>query len=782
MKISTKLIIIQLLASLAPFITISYLSIVLSRNALEKHITASFAELAEDKANSLALIIDERIHETRQLAHRPDIVDAVKLANARYNDNTEQEALQGILEKDLRWIAQKGETQTAKEILESPLSGLLKSYQELDHNRYGELFITDSRGAALAMTKILSDYYQADEQWWIESFADGRGNVFIDDRGMDKSVNALAIGGVVPIMDGDTVVGVLKINFKVSAILEIITDEAIRKRGASAALVRSQGTVLASTETSSQSPLLSSVEKRILKGESAGVLEDEHKHETIMAYAPVKASINTRIQAPGAIKGISGEMWEPTVWHVFLEIEKEVAFAEIIHERNLFILISLAVAMLVVFLAVSLGKTITRPVEALVEGTERVGRGDLDYKVGLKRSDELGTLSRAFDDMTESLKTTTASRDELEQEVTERIAIQRSLALAKEEAEAATEQKDKFVSLISHDLKNPLTTIVGFLKLTLGNDKTEFEPETRQRLEYAMKAGERMFRLVEEVLNMSRLRSGKIVAMPAFYDLQSIVSGILTHLHPVYSAKNIVIINGIPTNKRVYVDYILFSQVLENLLTNAVKFSFPGGTVTISMPKGDTSSVIVTDEGVGLSQERIETLFDFSKRQSTPGTVGEEGTGFGLPLSREIMENLGGTLTIESNEGAGSCFTARLPHLRPVALVAVDNEDAIIIRRVLETAGIDLVHAVEARTALKLVVERKPHLVIVDNHLPEIDVSAFLKEIKGNYQPTSIPIILIINNDEIKSSDQTFDLVANDCMTKPLDEGELFTWVSHHLP
>ncbi len=662
MSISRKLILLLLAISLIPAILVSYLSITINRSALEKQVTASFQNMAEEKATFMASIIDDRVREAERLARQQEVVEAVRRANAAYADLTEEEALASILAEDEEWIARKGDTQLAKTVLDAPLSDLLKRYQSFDHSRYGELFITDRRSAAIAMTQILTDYYQADEQWWVDSFVGGRGAIFIDDRGMDLSINALAMGVVVPIMDRGTAIGVLKINYKVTTILDIVADEAIKKQQITAFLARSQGTLLASNDPE-KSERLSKIVRAVVKSGVHGAFDDMRWEEALMVVAPVTASIHTRILAPGAVKGVSGEVWEPTTWNFFMEIEKAVAYASIIQTRNLFVLIAIFIAVAALILAVILGRTITRPVEALVEGTRRIAEGNLDYKVSLHRSDELGVLSGAFDDMTASLKRTTASRDELEQEVEERKRMELSLRRAKETAENANHLKDQFVSLVSHDIRSPLSSVAALIKQVQSDKSYSIEPSLEEIISSVGATCEHVVRMTEALLKVSRLQSGAIVLEQERIELDQLVTDVLEVNALTASQKKIELVaRDIPKGSAIWADRSLIAELMQNLISNAIKFTPSKGVVAICCAQTEEETVIsISDTGVGVKPERVADLFMPGVNRTTHGSAGERGTGLGLLYANDIAHAHEGKIAYERSPGGGSRFSLHLP-------------------------------------------------------------------------------------------------------------------------
>lgn len=235
---------------------------------------------------------------------------------------------------------------------------------------------------------------------------------------------------------------------------------------------------------------------------------------------------------------------------------------------------------------------------------------------------------------------------------------------AKEEAEAATALKDKFVALVSHDLNGPLSAMLGFLRL-LHKDRPPVESKEKSLLGSAINSAENMAALISDILNVSLIKSGKITPRLTFTDAYFLPVRALSALGDQAERKGVTLLNRLPRNTPVYADPELLGQVFQNIISNAIKFCNPGGTVTIFMPDGEPATIAISDTGVGIEPERIGKLFKYDERTSTAGTAGEAGTGLGLPLCHDIVIAHGGSITVESSVGAGSTFSVRLPFMRP---------------------------------------------------------------------------------------------------------------------
>ncbi len=409
MKIKVKLIAAFILISLIPLILVSVISTHKAQKALKESIKTNLSNLAKEKAAAISFIIEARIEEAELLASTPAVKFAAQEANIAYINMDADEIQGSITIVDKEWIGSKGETKKANSILNNVLSKNLINYQNSNREKYGEIFITDIKGATVAMTKTLSDYYQADEEWWKYVFYD-KGDKFVDDRGFDASIGALAMGIVVPVKDNEKVIGILKINYKIKEILEIVSRNRIGETGF-ISLIRSQGEALADSRVISEREL-SDVEKKTLNEKEAGHTEDLHAgQKTIMGHAPIGTEIFTRVHSPGARKGIWGERWETTIWRLFIDVDQSESFAIINNLRYLVIIIVIIVISLVIGAALLISGSISVPIRALQKGTEIISGGNLDYKIEILAKNEIGQLADSFNTMTKDLQKTTVSRD-----------------------------------------------------------------------------------------------------------------------------------------------------------------------------------------------------------------------------------------------------------------------------------------------------------------------------------------------------------------------------------
>lgn len=366
------------------------------------------------------------------------------------------------------------------------------------------------------------------------------------------------------------------------------------------------------------------------------------------------------------------------------------------------------------------------------------------------------------------------------QDVTERKLMENGLREAIRAAEEATVLKDKFVSLVAHDLKGPLGSMVAYLK-QLG--RNSFDPEETSKIYgTAIATGENMLSLIGDLLNISRIKTGKLKPelkfVPGYYFAVKAVEEFRYRAEQ----KGVKIVNEVTRDTRLYADESLFYEVVRNLVSNAIKFTGPGKCVRIFTPAGKLSAIAVSDEGIGIDNARLLHLFEYETKTSTAGTAGEMGTGLGLPLSRDIVEAHGGKLSVESVKGKGSVFCAELPLVKPKVLFACDDRLAgMFLGKYVSGMGLELKPAVNGREAIEMLAVWRPDMVIADIKMPEVDGFELVDRIRKNPATANMPIILTSAFSDPDLTARIASIHVDDFISKPFIEDEVVSKIRRIL-
>lgn len=369
------------------------------------------------------------------------------------------------------------------------------------------------------------------------------------------------------------------------------------------------------------------------------------------------------------------------------------------------------------------------------------------------------------------------------QDVTHRRLLENELREAKELAEDATRLKDKFIALVSHDLRTPLAAITGYLKLLYRDMEDLSDGEKKEIIVHGLDGAEKMIGLTEEILNISRLQSGKMQLNRRFIDANYVAIKVFSTFSPIAQKKGINLVNNVPRHTRIYADDLLITQVVENLVSNAIKFCRTGGEITLFIQKDRPPTLAVKDTGIGIEPGRLADLFRYETKTSTLGTIGERGTGFGLPLSNDIVKAHGGGIRVESVPGKGSVFYVELPFTVPRVLVVEDNpHQRQLIKHYLSAIKADIQEAGSAEEAQEIISRvGYPHLMLVDVMLPGISGLEFLDITRKERDANLLPVIVMTAETGLEIKENAFRAGANDFVNKPVEAADIIPRIRRYI-
>jgi len=247
-------------------------------------------------------------------------------------------------------------------------------------------------------------------------------------------------------------------------------------------------------------------------------------------------------------------------------------------------------------------------------------------------------------------------------DINDRKIAEQKLKKYSEELESLNSSKDKFFSIISHDLRNPFNSLLGFSELLANNIEDLTEQEIKDSAKTLNRTAHNLFNLLTNLLEWSKLQNGSFKIEKSEVILSEVINYNLDAFSESIRSKDIALMRETETEVKVFADRNMIDSAVRNLISNAIKFSRSGGIITIGCAaNGKNAELFVTDSGVGIPAEDQERLFKIEKQFSTEGTNNEKGTGFGLLLCKEMVEKNGGSIKFKSKKDEGSTFTITLP-------------------------------------------------------------------------------------------------------------------------
>jgi signal transduction histidine kinase len=339
-------------------------------------------------------------------------------------------------------------------------------------------------------------------------------------------------------------------------------------------------------------------------------------------------------------------------WGLIAKIDGDEVLEPVNTLKKVIIILCLSVTMFIGVVSLAIANSISKPIQALHKGAEIIGAGNFDYKVGTDVEDEIGQLSRAFDNMIENLKKVTASRDELDK--------------AKVVAEIANRVKSEFLANMSHELRTPLNSIIGFSEVLEDELLGSLNASQRENVQYILKAARHLLSLINDILDLAKVEAGKMKLEVEQVPLKGLLAAILAMHQEKASRHGISMDYQLEpgTDIMIEADERKLKQILFNLLSNAVKFTPDGGSVRITAREitgAQEIEINVEDTGIGIKPEDIAKLFKEFSQLDTLYDKKYEGTGLGLALTKKLVELHGGRIYVSSEFGKGSRFAFVLP-------------------------------------------------------------------------------------------------------------------------
>lgn len=460
-------------------------------------------------------------------------------------------------------------------------------------------------------------------------------------------------------------------------------------------------------------------------------------------------------------------------WLVIAAVPQEPYMAPLMQGIYYSLLLTLIVIFLASFLYVKSTNVVLEPIQSLIQTTVRFTAGEFSERAAVFRDDEIGILSRAFNNMADEICQLINSLESKIKERTSELEQMNQLARqAQMDAQAANEVKGTFLANMSHELRTPLNAILGYSELLQGD--AELSRKNREVLGTIHRSGLHMLTLINDVLDIAKIESQKMTLSCTSFDLVGQLDDVTNMLKVRADAKQLdFVVTGRDSLPRyVMGDAVKLRVVLINLIGNAIKFTEQGGvsvdfSATAAQQGRVLFAVAVEDTGSGIGQAEQDKLFQFFS-QTESGRLSQSGTGLGLAISQEYVRMMGGEIHVSSQVAVGSRFsfeislaiaadeaadttatTQRVVGLKPgrkipSILVAEDTEDSrTLLIKQLTAIGLQVLTAADGQEAVDQFMRHQPDLIWMDLRMPVMDGREATRRIRATPQGIRAKIVAL---------------------------------------
>jgi len=491
------------------------------------------------------------------------------------------------------------------------------------------------------------------------------------------------------------------------------------------------------------------------------------------------------------------------------DVERQLRGSTVAMTAGATLMAALAVALALVF-----GRRISQPVAALAQSAAALERGEQPPPAFTTPIAEISEVARAFDAAAKRLRAREIGLRESEAE-SRRLAAERARLLeneraAREEAEHANRIKDEFLATLSHELRTPLNAVFGWAR-TLRNEHVD-AAMMMKGLESIERNSMAQVRLVEDLLDISRIVTGKVRLDVRAVDLAAVIESAVDAIRPAAAGKHIDVQTMLgPSVGTIMGDADRLQQIVWNLVSNAVKFTPRDGRVQIRATRLDAHvEIVVSDTGQGIAPHMLPHVFERFRQADSSPTRAHGGLGLGLALVKHLVELHGGSAAVDSaGEGRGATFTVRLPigfgvaqppvapahsgvsmpaaaadvSLKGVRVLVVDDEhDTLdLFRYVLGRTGAEVETAESAAEALARLEQRRPDVILCDIGMPDEDGYTLIRHVRrlSALRGGDVPAVAVTAygrvEDHVRSREAGYDMH----ITKPVEPGALVAVVAN---
>jgi signal transduction histidine kinase len=637
MKIAKKLILSFIAVGLLVGFT-GYVAIYFAESALEKNIIEGSDLLSKEILTSIEKNIYIRIIESQELADDPRVKNAIRISNEEFENIEHLEKY--IEEKDVDWASGTFEEKEilVKNLIDHENSKILKNKINFYEGKYGhlvfaEIFTTNKYGANVAQSSITSDYKQSDEEWWQIAANEG---FHINDVEYDQSAGVYSVDISMRINDDDgNFLGVMKSVVNLDDVLSSIQEAKLASNHPSIYfdLINSNNQIIYSTQQnwkifediSSKSYFHSLIEET--KGHSVIKENDFMEIGEIYSFA--------RSEGYRDFAGLD--------WILVIGYDAQDVLSSVSSLKITIVVISILIGIVAVGFGLIISRSIVIPIREVIKSTQVISKGEYLGHLKIRGNDEIAILTKSFNSMSDSL--------------------QRSIRHGKN-LEEVDNSKNEFMAMITHELRSPLTPIIGWCD-ALKNPTIlgKLDDKQSKAVNTILNNALNLQSLISDLLDAQKLEMGKMKFDKSKFSVSELMDRVVNNFEHTVKVKNIVLINLTKDEITLTSDEKRIEQVLTNLINNSVDFvQKETGKIEISCKEENDSLFFeVRDNGPGIEEEKQKLLFKKFYQADTSLRREHGGTGLGLSICKGIIEGLGGEIFVNSVLGGGTSFHFILP-------------------------------------------------------------------------------------------------------------------------
>ena len=682
-------------------------------------------------------------------------------------------------------------------------------------------------------TKLVfeADYDGLVEPWYTETVAKGKSN-WSSINVEEEFLGYIYTSFNTPIYDKNKkLLGVLRADLTLGGINKFL--QALEVSPSSQVFIMERnGMLVANSGTDDSYQALGQNEARRISAlnSSSPTIQNTTKHlqEKFGSLKSIQSSQQLNFEIDGEQQFVRVTPWQDEYgldWLVVTTIPEADFMAQIDANTRTTMLLCFLALIVAISMGLITSRWITQPIMRLSSAAGAIADGDLDRQVVEEgKIVELGRLSHSFNEMARQLQTsfnnlahTNRELDNVNQELETRVE-QRTTELeqAKNAAELANRTKSEFLANMSHELRTPLNAILGFSRLL--NRESSLTSQQQENIGIINRSGEHLLSLINDVLDLAKIESGKMTLYPHDFDLYALLDLIEEMLALKAESKGLTLIversGDLP--RYINTDDKKLRQILINLLGNGIKFT-ASGSVTLrvkEIPNNDNrvsdrdSSrrflFEVEDTGAGIAPEEIDSLFE-AFTQTETGRESQSGTGLGLPISKKFIELMGGEIEVSSQVDRGTKIEfniqAQLSEASKIAaqkqtrrvigvkqdeqhrILIVDDrtENRQLLLKLLEPVGFAVKEASNGREAIDVWQSWQPHLIWMDMRMPVMDGYTATEQIRSHVNGQATAIIALTASTLEKEKSVVLSAGCDDFVRKPFQEEEVFDKMAQYL-